>query len=701
MIMQINTTYTLWWVIPCLLLAAGLAWLLYSRNPFDNDVDKRSPLYITLISLRFAIIFLLGFLLLAPFLKSTTKKTQKPLIVLALDNSQSVRINKDSSFYTNEYPKKIRALEAELKKDYDVKILGLGGNVTETSGFNFNEKQTNLSTLFTELSNRYENQNLGAVIIASDGLYNSGSNPVYAAENLKAPVFTIALGDTTIPRDVLVKNIRHNKIAYLGNTFPVEIISEASKLSGNNVTLTVSKNGKTLFTKEINIGNEFFTDEQALQLPADVPGVQHFVVQISTIKGEVSVVNNRKDFFIEVLDGRNKILMVANSPHPDASAIKQAVESNSNYEVIIAFAKNFTNYNDLKNYNLVILHQLPSFDYVATGLLEAIESQKLPYLSIVGTQTLINDFNDMGTGVTITNFRNNTNDALPLYNDGFAMFTLSTETKNLLKFLPPLKTPFGTYSNTASANTMLYQQIGTVKTQTPLVIFGQSTDRRTGVLLGEGFWRWRLHDFERNNNHTATNELMTKIIQYLSAKNDTRKFRVNAQKNIFNENEKIVFDAQVYNESYEAITTPDVMMEIKDEEGKIYNSTFGKAASGYFLDAGYRPAGNYTYKATVKVGSRDEIINGRFSVLPLQVELLKTVADYQLMRTLAEKNGGTMVYPANIETLAAMIKKKEDIKPVSYLQTAFKDIINLKWVFFVLLALLTAEWFLRRRNGAY
>jgi lipopolysaccharide export system protein LptC len=702
MILQIHTTYPLWWAIICLLGAAGLAWLLYTRNPFgDDEVKRRSPLYITLIALRFLSLFLIAFLLLAPFLKSTTKKVQKPVIVIAQDNSQSIRANKDSAFYTTEYPKKIEALANQLSKDFDVKIYGLDGKVNEDTKFDFEGKQTNLGNLFTEIANRYENQNLGAVIVASDGLYNIGANPVYAAENNKVPVFTIALGDTTVPRDLLVKNIRNNKIAYLGNTFPVEILVAASKLQGSKTTLTVTKNGKTLYSKQLDITGENYLQTENLQLPADESGTQHYTVQLTTISGEVSYINNRKDFFIEVLDGRNKILLLAQAPHPDLAAIKQAVESNQNYEVVITFAKGFTNYAELKKYNLVILHQLPTIENPVQNLLAAIENNKLPLLSIVGMQTNISDFNDVGTGITINNFRNQANDVLPLYNDAFSLFTFSDEAKAQLRFFPPVKSPFGNYGNVPAANTALYQQIGAVKTQQPLLYFSQNTERRTGVLLGEGFWRWRLHNFERAKNHDATNELMTKTIQFLAAKNDTRKFRVSAQKNTFYENENVLFDAQVYNESYEAITEPDVKMEIKNADGKAFTYTFNKANTAYTLNAGYFAAGSYTYKATVKVGNRDETLAGKFTIVPLQVELLETVANHQLMRALATKNGGVMVYPNEVEKLTQLIKAREDINPVSYMQTAFKDIINLKWVFFVLLMLLAAEWFLRRRNGSY
>lgn len=698
--MQINTAYPLWWIIPCLLAAAGVTWLLYSKNPFGDDVNKRSPLYIGLMALRFTALFLIAFLLLSPFIKTSSRKVQKPVIVIALDNTESVTANKDSLFYTTDYPKKIAALTQELGKDFDVKIYGLNNQLEEKANYDFKGKQTNLSSLFTEVTGQYENQNLGAIIVASDGLYNAGTNPVYAAENTKAPIFTIALGDTTVPRDALVKSIRQNKIAYLGNTFPVEINTEVGKLNGQKTTLTVSKNGKTLFSKELEINSDKFSYIETLQLPADEAGTQHYVVQLSHLSNEVSYVNNQKDFFIDVLDGRNKVLLIGSAPHPDMAAIKQAVESNQNYEIVIAYTRGF-NVSDLKKYNLVILHQLPTFENPAEILMERIDAEKLPFLSIVGSQTSIPAFNQIGTGINISNYRYNVNDALPLINDDFALFTLSDETKAALRLMPPLKTPFGNYNSVASANTILYQQIGAVKTQQPLLYFSPNTERRMGVLLGEGFWRWRLHNYERNKNHIAVDELMTKTVQYLSAKNDTRKFRVNAQKNIFNENERVVFDAQVYNESYEAITEPDVKMEVKNEDGKIFTYTFSKASTAYTLNAGFFAAGNYTYQATVKVGNREEKLNGKFTVVPLQVELLETVANHQLMRNLAAKNGGEMVYPNDIEKLAEMVKKREDIKPVSYMQTAFKDIINLKWVFYILLALLAAEWFLRRRNGAY
>jgi hypothetical protein len=54
-----------------------------------------------------------------------------------------------------------------------------------------------------------------------------------------------------------------------------------------------------------------------------------------------------------------------------------------------------------------------------------------------------------------------------------------------------------------------------------------------------------------------------------------------------------------------------------------------------------------------------------------------------------------------MEKLAEMINAKGFAKPVLYDTVKTQSLIHLKWIFFLLLLLLTAEWFMRRYFGAY
>ena len=195
--------------------------------------------------------------------------------------------------------------------------------------------------------------------------------------------------------------------------------------------------------------------------------------------------------------------------------------------------------------------------------------------------------------------------------------------------------------------------------------------------------------------------MLGKSIQFLTVKEDKRRFRVNVIKNIFNENEAIYFDGQLYNQSYELVNDPDVSLTIKDSKGKEFPFTFNKTTKAYALNTGYFPVGNYSFEAKVNATGKTLTSKGNFSVRPIQLEIFETTADHGLMRLLSNKFDGGMVYPSNIGDLKAMLDAKETIKPKLYDTLQTKNVINLKWLFFLIMGLLTLEWFGRRYFGAY
>ena len=74
-------------------------------------------------------------------------------------------------------------------------------------------------------------------------------------------------------------------------------------------------------------------------------------------------------------------------------------------------------------------------------------------------------------------------------------------------------------------------------------------------------------------------------------------------------------------------------------------------------------------------------------------KIYETTADHNLLKLLSEKYGGQLVYPNQLSSVAGLIKDKGTIKPVIYETSKTRSVINLKWIFFLLLGLLTLEWF--------
>ncbi len=154
---------------------------------------------------------------------------------------------------------------------------------------------------------------------------------------------------------------------------------------------------------------------------------------------------------------------------------------------------------------------------------------------------------------------------------------------------------------------------------------------------------------QKTMDHQAFNELINKIVQYLSLKDQKKNFRIYNQSN-FRENEPVIFDAEVYNESYELTNEPEVEISIRNEDAKQFPYVFNKTGNAYHLDAGTFPPGNYSYQAQANLGGNIFTAAGQFSVSAIDLEALNTVADHHLLFQLAEGSGGKMFYPSDLES---------------------------------------------------
>jgi hypothetical protein len=691
--MKLITESPIWFSLFC--IAAGIAYagILYYK---DRKLNELSIWLIrAMATFRFLAITLLSFLLLSPLLKTVNREVEKPVIIIAQDNSESITAGKDSAFYKSDYKKGLQKLIEQLNDKYDVRLYSFADKIKEVStadSIAFNEKQTDISAFFDEIETRYANRNTGAIILATDGLYNKGQSPIYASGKIKTPIYTIALGDTTVKKDIVLQKVEHNRVAYLGNKFPIEVVINAKQLKGKTTTLIVAKGDATLFTQNINFGSNTFTTTIPVYLDAKETGLQRYKIKLSTLDEELNKNNNYRDVFIEVLDAKQQIVILSAAPHPDVAALKESIEKNQNYEVESYTIDNFDK--PIKKYNLAILHQLPNSQTTASKILNDIKAADIPVWVFTGASTVLK--NDL----SITSSNAKTNECEAVLEQNFSLFTISDELRNAIKKFPALQSPYGNYATENNGNALFYQRIGVVDTKTPLMYFSTFGDSKTALFMGEGIWKWRMQDFAMNSNHNVFDEFVSKTVQYLSVKVNKSFFKVLGKTN-FMENEAIELEAEVYNESYELINTPEVNITIKNEEGKSFPFSFNKVSNAYRLNAGMMAVGEYKYEARVKVGEKLYTQRGEFSISALQVELTNTIADHQLLNTLSKKHSGELFFPQNLDQLAETISKREDIKSVSYTQNKLSDLINLKWIFFILLALLSIEWFMRKRNGAY
>lgn len=682
-----------------LCIAAGV---LYAGGMYYRErlACALSPaLRAALATMRFTVVAIIAMLLLGPLIRSYDVRIEQPIVVIAADNSSSLALGADSAEVRTAYPAMLRALEERLGEKYQVARYTFGESTREGNVLDLQEPVTDMAEMLQSVRNLYTNRNLGALIVAGDGVYNRGANPRYATGGLRSPIYTIAMGDTALKRDARIAEVAMNRIAFMGNKFPIETLLTAEKLTGQRMRYTISRQGTVLHSEEVAVSNPRFSHTSRVLLDADKPGIHQYLLSIAPLSGEATLVNNSRTVFIEVIDSRQRVLILANSPHPDVNALRQAISSNENYRVEAATLDDWEG--DPNTYNLIVLHQVPSLSAKSEGLRTRILQSDVPVLAVVGAQSDLGMLPRTGLGVDLTGYRDAFNDVGGVVNANFTAFRIAPEFNNLLREAPPLRIPFGTWRVANAAETILNQRIGSIASSDPLLVVNRAGERKMATLLGEGLWRWRMYDYAVAGSHARFDNFVSSLVQFLSLKADKRKFKV-IYSNSFMENERVVILAELYNDAYEPVNDVEVTIDIRNEEGTQYPFNMSRTATGYRLDAGLFPVGTYTFTARTQRGGETLEERGSFVVKQFALEAASTAANHDLLFNLAATTGGAMYYPDEaVDALANLLLLEKPLKATSYTTETMSPVLNLKWLFFLLLLLLGTEWLLRKRAGIY
>jgi hypothetical protein len=681
------------YVALCLFLGVGFAFLLYrTTHPWTKTWNR------ILFATRAVLAFFLMFLLLGPIVKQVNNLFEKPYFVIVYDNSISVKEASDST--------QIELLESKINetatllrdKGYEVRTNDLQGNDIESP--EFNSPMSDLSGALKKITSRYESNQMGGVILVSDGIYNEGISPLYSTYNF--PLYTIGIGDTMQRTDVMIKDIAYNKIVYQGNKFPLRVEVMAKNLPDQNITVTLSQRGKSLaqLTKPSS-GDELLVYD--FQPMAEEQGIQKLDIQVEVKNGEYNTRNNRSSVFIEVVEGKKKILVIASSPHPDIKALREVVDKNPNYEFLLHIpgveeqpAANLRS----DEVDLAIFHQAPDLRGKTRELFQHFVESKTSLFLITGSQTDLQMLARQNMPVKFESAPRDYDEVVPGSNPLFSQFVLSAETNTILQNYPPVSVPFGKMKIPGSAMPLLFQRVGNVSTEKPLLYVNVEDNRKICVMLGEGLWRWKLNEFDRFENTVAFDEVFGKLIQYLSTSDDKRKFRSYPIKQEFSDTEAVVFESQVYNNIFEPVFGNTIDIELTDDQGKKTKYSYTTSPGNVRYQIGGLKEGVYRYRSKTTLNQKDEEVRGEFAVVQRQAELQNLTADFDLLRRLSLNTGATFYPVNNIDALKARLQQTE-AKTIIHSEEAYNALINLKWVFFVLLAMVSVEWFARKYFGSY
>ena len=380
--MNLIADFSFFWLIPITFISLGLTFLIYQNKNWVKELKSKQRFILR--ALRYSSLFLIFFLLLGIIFQATNYREEKPVFISLIDNSSSMMNYKDSSTVKNQITKFKKELADQFKDRFDLIELNIGSTIS-SGDVKFNENTSALELGFEKINIDYYNRNIGAIAFISDGNYNVGANPSYAAEKISmTPIFTLTVGDTIPKKDHFIKHITANDIAFFNNEFPVEVDLEAYKIGKRNVTLSIYQNGQKIASQAINYqsGKHDF-QEVNFNLKADKIGFQTYTVKLEAIDGEYTLKNNQRSFYVEVIDSRSKVLLLSGAPHPDISAIKEVLEGNEGCEVITSLTSEWNK--SLEGVDLIIWHE-PGVKF-DQSILELIKQKNTSTFYIIGPNT--------------------------------------------------------------------------------------------------------------------------------------------------------------------------------------------------------------------------------------------------------------------------------------------------------------------------
>lgn len=676
--------HSFWWLFPAILISLAVASLKYKKLSRLPDIAKGTAILISV--LRFFIIFLLCLLILNPALSLSKRVKEKPVLIIAQDNSESLLKSKDSLYYMHEYKESLEKLAGKLADKFELVRLTFGTQVKRNGIIDFSEQRTDIAAVTDYVKQNFITRRPQALLLLTDGIYNAGVNPCYQLPAY--PVYTVALGDTTSYPDVSIRTIEADKFNFLGTIFPVKAEITALYQKGQQFKCVLRENGNVIAEKKITVTQDNFLSEVVFEIEAKRKGIIKYSVTAETGFEERTQENNQAETWVNVIDHSAHIAIFTQAPHPDIAAITNAINVSGIYQCSIHKWEERT---DTLKANLIIMHNPQPGQLAYENLVKEAERRKLSLWYIL---------TDRGSIENLARYKKhysvNFNTGLEEYaqvsvNREFPYFEFTDdEITGFMKY-PPLTVPFGEI-NAGAGRRLFDQRVKNTPTSHGMVIFYNQNETRICYFLGEGLWKWRLFSYGENGNHELFNTLINKIVGYLAVQKGNERL-IHDLKPVYDEQEEVVIQAEMYNASYELINTPDINLHLRYKE-KEFAYLFSRYGDKYKMNLGNLPAGEYNY--LLQANLKGEIFEhkGTFYVRSNNPESNDVVANPQLLKAISEATGGHLYSREEWDVLGKDLQQNQDMRPVFRDETSYLELNRLEILGLILLLLVCTEWFL-------
>jgi hypothetical protein len=693
------------------------------------------------LSLRLLALLLCLLAALRPSVILQEKKRQAASLVFLLDSSTSMTLGDEVRGQTR-WAVARKALEQALETakslgpNLEVKTYRFDANLREAKlddkpAAEPEGRETDLGPAMLEAEKReaQNNKRVARMVIISDFASNNGINPLVAARRLRdqqIPVATVGLGTENAgagSKDIAVRDIATGPTVFVKNQLEVRGNLTARGFSGQPIEVELLVEGQSVAKTQVRVPEETDLAPIAnLKYIPQTPGEKKITLKVTPLEGEFVTTNNEISTFVTVLSGGLNVMFLQGPNFTwDYRFLMRSIMTSRDIQVEGVVIRRpargeASEVDDAEfapgRYNIYVLSDLPA-EYLAPRqhklLAEAVK--KGAGLMMLGGRT---SFGAGGWAQT------DLADVLPAEihpgdgqlepeggvkfvpsNSGLTSYILQigasrAETAKLWDMMPPIlgTNRFGELKKGAE---VLAQTPG--PNPEPLMIALDGPGAGRVIAYGGDTWVWA-RAFEEGR--IAHRKFWRQVIFWLSHKENQgdNQIKLNLDRRRISVGQNIEMTVTARDAKGSPFTGLSYETKVEreglnptSEPVELY--TQGDEAKGSYAAAG-QPG---DYRVTVVARRNGQEVgrdSSRFLVYQDDRELENPSADLALARQIAEITGGEAVTQ---ESLGKYLKGIDQSTYTEYLSPTEHKIWD-NWPFLLLFAaLLTMEWWLRKRHG--
>ncbi len=714
-----------------------------------NRVGSRSR-KLLLFVLRSAAFALLLLIVLKPELEFRKSQPLKNSIAVLLDNSKSLSIKTDESPRIDLVKKALKANASYLEnlgKDFNVDYYFFSDDIEKVGAgavenlYRPYRPFTDLARVFDELAGRYPGPSLQGVLLFSDGAdltQESGEisrNLVGRLKALGSPIHTLQAGSNEGFKDLAIEAVSAADFGFVQQPLRISLTVFSSSLGNRNIHLVLKEGDHILVSKIIEVREDTKRFEVELEFTPQKAGKRIYSLSLPKFAGEFIHTNNEKEFEINVVRDRIRVLHLNGRPSWDSRYLREVLAHNPKVDMLsffilrnlgddveasiselslIPFPSNLLFDDYLSSFDLIIFQNFKYDPLIDKRYLSNIRK----YVKNGGAFLMIGgELSFQGGGYSRTpieeilpvSFKNNSRPFVdkpfhPVLNKEFSRHPILRLEKDMAlnqevwQSLPPLQGMNMGLHPDKNAH-VLASYAKEKESVIPILIAGNFGSGRTALLATDSVWNWNFRNVGSGGSGRYFQRFWNNVIDWLIAEPETRRLQLESDKERYREGEQVLIKFKLLQKNYQPavdVTAQLTLTPLRTESGMETELKTDEYGEGFFP---FLPDGEGFYTVRIQTDLEGESLTEEimFSVLKDTAELEKPLVNETLLKKISEITDGRYHLLNGSDDLSSYKFANPDVQVNSHSRSF--SLWDNWWAYSLVVGFLVMDWYLRRKSG--